>query len=192
MIRPRKRHIKKLRRILKQRNVELCFEDECHFQQHGTRCNMWIPPENVDPTVLQAPTRKSVAVFGAVFPEGGRFASMIYPVFNAESFLCFLKMLIKRRKRGRKLIVVLDNARWHHARYIQPWLAKNKRRIELLFLPPYSPHLNPIERVWKLARYECTHNQYFKDLSEVKEIIEGKFKNWRNGHPALSKLCAII
>ncbi len=169
----------------------MCFEDECHFQQHGSRCNMWIPPENTDPQILLAPTRKSIAVFGAVFPKDGRFVNMFAPVFNAETFLNFLKHLMKRRKHNRKLVMILDNARWHHAVLLRPWLHQNRKHIQLFFLPPYSPHLNPIERVWKLIRYDCTHNQYFKTLSAVKEVVEDKFSTWAKPNSTLSKLCAI-
>jgi transposase len=56
------------------------------------------------------------------------------------------------------MVVVLDNARWHHARALRPWLSKHRRVLRLDFLPPYSPDLNPVERVWKLTRRLCTHN----------------------------------
>ena len=47
--------------------------------------------------------------------------------------------------------VFLDNARYHHARLVQEWLAQPGRRIQLHFIPPYCPHLNPIERLWGLC-----------------------------------------
>jgi len=46
--------------------VDLWATDEVHFQQHGSRCQMWIPPETKDPVLLHAPTRRSVGYFGAV------------------------------------------------------------------------------------------------------------------------------
>jgi hypothetical protein len=58
--------------------------DECHFQQHGTRCRMWVPPEIRDPVLLHAPTRKSVACFGAVNLRSGKFVYALTPWFNAE------------------------------------------------------------------------------------------------------------
>jgi len=53
---------------------------------------------------------------------------------------------------------ILDNSRYHHAILLKPWLEKHQEEIQLDFLPPYSPKLNPIERVWKLTRRLCTHN----------------------------------
>src|SRR6202047_4220115 len=53
--------------------VDLWATDEVHFQQHGSRCRMWIPPEIKDPVLLPAPTRKRVGYFGAVRLRGGLF-----------------------------------------------------------------------------------------------------------------------
>lgn len=53
--------------------VDLWASDEVHFQQHGSRCRMWIPPETKDPVLLHAPTRRSVGYFGAVRLRDGRF-----------------------------------------------------------------------------------------------------------------------
>jgi len=77
---------------------------------------MWIPPEDVDPVLLHAPTRKQTAVFGAVCPSDGRFLTMPAETFDAQTFQLFLGQLLRRRRRGRAMVVVVDNARWHHAR----------------------------------------------------------------------------
>jgi len=153
---------------------------------------MWIPAENTDPILLLAPTRKSISSFGAVRPADGKFTSMMASVFNATTFLLFLKELLKQRRGKRKVVLILDNARWHHARQIRPWLHKNRKRISLFFLPPYSPHLNPVERIWKLTRYNCTHNRYFNELSEVLKVVKDQFSLWRKPNKMLSRLCAII
>lgn len=60
------------------------------------------------------------------------------------------------------------------------------------FLPPYSPELNPIERVWKLTRRLCLHNTYFPKLDQVCVSVERQFDRWNVGSNALKKLCAII
>jgi len=51
-------------------NVDLWATDEVHFQQHGSRCQMWIPPETKDPILLHHPTRRSVGYFAAVRLRG--------------------------------------------------------------------------------------------------------------------------
>ena len=81
---------------------------------------MWVPPENKDPILLHAPTRKSMACFGAANIRTGKLVTTFEPIFNGESFQRFLMRLIKLRSRGKRLVLVLDNAKYHHARIFQP------------------------------------------------------------------------
>ena len=154
---------------------------------------MWVPPEDVDPIVLHAPTRKSVAFFGAVCAGDGRWASQAAETFNAMSFQAFLSYLLRRYRPRRQMVVVVDNARWHHARQLRPWLKEHRKQLRLDFLPPYSPDLNAGERVWKLTRRLCTHNQYFAELDELLERVQDQFDFWTKTHnQVLHTLCAII
>jgi len=59
------------------------------------------------------------------------------------------------------------------------------------FLPPYSPDLNPIERVWKLTRRLCLHNRYFGLLDGVVAAVEDQFAEWTKPNDTLRRLCAI-
>ena len=153
---------------------------------------MWVPPEDADPIVLHAPTRKSIAVFGAVRIDDGRLVASRDKKFDAMTFLTFLEKLLRHRRKDRKMVVVLDNARYHHARLIQPWLKIKRNVLQLLFLPPYSPELNPVERVWKWTRRVCTHNRYFPTLDEVVEDVFNQFVVWSKPNDTLRRLCAII
>jgi transposase len=171
---------------------EIWSLDECHFQQHGSRCAMWVPPEQKDPVVLHAPTKKNVSLFGAVNLSSGKLLHSISPVFNAVTFLEFLRMLSKRGGKKKKIFVVLDNARYHHAILLQSWLNKKSNRISLFFLPPYSPELNPIERVWKLTRRNRTHNQYFPSLDCLVNSVKEQLIIWSIPNETLFKLCCII
>ena len=184
--------LKKLRRLALRDDVDLWFEDECHFQQHGTRCAMWIPPEETDPVILHAPTRKSIGVFGAVRSKDGHLATSREKTFDAMTFLSFLKKLVRHRRQGQKMVVVLDNARWHHAKLLKPWLRKCRHILQLVFLPPYSPELNTVERVWKLTRTLCTHNRYFPEIDGLIDAVSNQFKIWCKPNNTLRRLCAII
>jgi transposase len=172
--------------------IDLWSSDECHFQQHGTRCRMWVPPEDKDPVLLHAPTRKSVACFGAVSVRAGKLVTLFEPKFNAESFQRFLQLLLKHRACRKRLVLVLDNARYHHARALQPWLRQHRKLLTLLFLPPYSPELNPIERVWKLTRRLATHNRHFPTLDDILNAVTERFRLWIKPTRQLVKLCVII
>jgi len=153
---------------------------------------MWVPPEELDPVVLHAPTRKNIGVYGAVCARDGRLLVQRAEKFCAESFLIFLKNLFRRRAKRKKMVVVVDNARWHHARLLQPWLKAHKKYLRLDYLPPYSPELNHIERIWKLTRRLKTHNRYFATLEELAKSVFQQFREWWNPNQTLRRLCAMI
>lgn len=152
---------------------------------------MWIPPENKDPVVLHAPTRKSMAVFGAVRTADGKFSSCLMNIFNAQTFEIFLAQLIRHKRKGRTMVVIVDNAAWHKSKELQSWLEAHKKALRLDFLPPYSPDLNSIERVWKLTRRLRTHNRYFETLEALVETVCEQFKTWSKPNETLRRLCAI-
>jgi transposase len=152
---------------------------------------MWVPPEDIDPVILHAPTRKNAAFFGAVRPSDGLLVTRRADKFNAETFERFLSQQIHRKRQRRKMFVVVDNARWHHAKALAPWLNRHRKTLRLDFLPPYSPQINHIERVWKLTRRLCTHNHYFKDLEELVDTVEDQFGLWTQPNDTLHRLCAI-
>jgi transposase len=167
--------------------------DEVHFQQHGSRCRMWVPPETQDPVFFHQPTRKSVGYYGAVRLRDGRFCfRRETDKFNAQTCWEFLKDL-RAISMGadRRVVVIADNAKYHHARLHQDWRQQEAERFSLDFLPPYSPELNPTERVWKLTRRLCVHNRYFPDLSDVALAVETEFTNWTKPNETLRRLCAI-
>lgn len=153
---------------------------------------MWVPPEDSDPVTLHEPTIKSLSVFGAVRSTDGKLITMLSNTFNADTFQLFLKRLIRHGRKKRKIVLIVDNARYHHARILRPWLKKYRKKIRIDFLPPYSPNLNPIERVWKLARRLCTHNRHFPKLENLEKAVLNQFQNWTKPNETLRKLCAII
>ena len=174
--------------------VDLWALDEVHFQQHGSRCRMWIPPEVRDPILLHAPTRKSIGYFGAVRLRDGKFVSRKEStVFDAATTWAFLKQLRHASSRAvRRVVVILDNASFHHARLHRAWRERCAGRFDLFYLPPYSPDLNPCERVWKLTRRLRTHNRYFALLNEIRVEVSTQFLAWAQPNDTLRRLCAII
>ena len=154
---------------------------------------MWVPPEDIDPVLLHHPTRKSVGYFGAVRVRDGKLVFRREErKFNAMTFHTFLKHLRKVSFRSRRRVaIIIDNARYHHAKLHFDWRSQQSPQFVLDFLPPYSPDLNPIERLWKLTRRICLHNRYFPSLEDVVKSVELKFSKWTSGNDAVRKLCAI-
>jgi transposase len=152
---------------------------------------MWVPPEEKDPTVLLAPTRKSISLFGAVNVKDGRLITRFEKIFDAMTFKNFLMQLLRTRKSGKKVVVILDNAKYHHAKLLKPLLGKYRATLKLEFLPAYSPELNPVERVWKLTRKICTHNVHFEKLDQLKAVVQNQHYRWRKPNSTLARLCCI-
>lgn len=179
---------------MKDDTVDLWATDEVHFQQHGSRCRMWVPPETKDPILLHYPTRRSVGYFGAVRLRDGTFRyHRETDTFNGLTFFAFMKMLRRASVRtGRRVVVITDNAKYHHARLHKQWREEHARDFALDYLPPYSPELNPIERVWKLTRRQCMHDRYFPRLEDVITAVESEFAGWDGPNESLRRLCAII
>lgn len=153
---------------------------------------MWVPPEIKDPVLLHASTRKSVACFGAVNLRTGTFVRSLCATFNAATFETVLKTLLRHRSRDTRMVLVLDNARYHHAVLLNPLRRKYRAVLTRLFLPPYSPQLAPVARVWKLARRMATHNRFFATLDDVLTAVSTCFDRWRTPNSVLRRLCGII
>lgn len=113
--------------------------------------------------------------------------------FNAETCFSFLKKLAEKAlSSGKKVLVLLDNAKYHHAILHKEWRKEMEAKgFFLEYLPPYSPDLNPIERIWKLTRRLKVHNRFFDNINEIIIALESLFKSWFRPNIALKQLCAL-
>ncbi len=107
------RPLKKLHSLARRKDVDQWSLDECHFQHHGTPCRMWAPHEVKDPVLTHAPTRKSIACLGAVSLATEKFAYSSCDAFDSKTFATFLKLLLRHRTHGKRMVIVLDNTRYH-------------------------------------------------------------------------------
>ena len=92
---------------------------------------MWIPPEDSDPVLPHHPTRKSVGYFGAVRLRDGKFLrARESGKFNGDSFWQFLLQLYEHSQSiGKRVILIVDNARHHHAKLHWDWRQGGKPRV---------------------------------------------------------------
>ncbi|MHB1811680.1 MAG: transposase [Thermoplasmataceae archaeon] len=136
--------------------------------------------------VMQEPNRKGISAFGAVNIRNGKLITKITDRYNALTFLEFLSTVHARFPDS---ILVLDNAMYHHAGIITDYAFLIG--VDLLFLPSYSPKLNPIERVWKLVKKNANHNRYFQLLSDLGGALVGEFSKYSKPNRELTKLGVI-
>jgi len=92
---------------------------------------------------------------------------------NAESTICFFKKIEEAYPVERMIHVFCDNAPYYRNKAVGQYLATSK--IVLHFLPPYSPNLNPIERLWKWMKERVIYNVYYQDFEDFKGAVLGFF-----------------
>lgn len=175
--------------IRKKGLYEIYFEDECHFQRNTTIVRAWFL-KGTTPEIKSPPVREKISVMGAMGMDNGQLITMKAEIFNAITFRAFLKKIIKNAKTKRKILLVLDNARYHHAIINREFLNSVKDKIKLFYLPAYSPELNPIESFWKKTRRGVTHNRYFESLAEEGECLSHFFNKFKKPNDILTSLSA--
>ena len=136
------------------------FADAVH-PTHGARpAGCWAPKE-VKVALDQTSGRDRLNIHGAIDLETGKTRMIEVSTVDAMSTIALLIAIEAMYPAMRLIHVFLDNARYHHARAVQEWLAMPGRRIKLHFVPAYCPHLNPIERLWGLMHENVTHNRCY-------------------------------
>jgi transposase len=162
------------------------FYDEAFFKRETTITRGWYL-KGSKPEVINRKSHDKVGVHSAI-SLSGRLFSLIFNEFNSDTFIEYLKALTLGIKK--KITLVLDNASPHKSKKIKEFVAKNKRKIELIYLPAYSPDLNPQEGVWKDIRYSRTHNVYFDDYISLENTIVDYLKDFSVPNEKLAGLCA--
>jgi transposase len=84
--------------------------------------------------------------------------------------LSFLEFVLKEYE-GKFVVMVTDNARIHRSEKVQGFLRQNAGRILLMYLPPYSPNLNPIERLWKWLKQQVIANVFHPTKASIEEAV---------------------
>ena len=98
--------------------------------------------------------------------ETGEVYCEEHDTYDSEVFLGFLKNVLSKNNDG-KTVIILDNARIHHAKLLQPFLKENEEQLQLMYLPPYSPDLNLIEGLWKWLKEKVIYNVFYKTLKSL-------------------------
>lgn len=136
--------------------------------------------------------RERVTLFGAVNPISGEFIAKQAERGNAKTFKKFIKKVMRHYKNCTgKIHMVLDNVRYHHAKSLKPFLEKNKDRIELVFLPPYCPDFNPVERVWWYMRKKISHSRYVDTLKNRIKAFWTMFSHYQKPSTFIVDLCNV-
>lgn len=127
----------------KEEDAEVYWGDETGLRNDAQH-ERGYAPKGKTPVIRLNAKRESVNMISAITNQGKVRFKLFEGGMNAAILIDFLKRLVKDAKQ-RKVILILDNLRVHHAKKVKDWLAGKEEQIEIFYLPPYSPELNPDE-----------------------------------------------
>src|ERR1035437_5929908 len=128
-------------------NEAVLFADAVHPTHAARAAGCWAPSQE-KLAIEQTSGRQRINIHGAIDLETGQTRMIEALTIDAASTIRLLQSIEALYPMLPLIHVFLDNARYHHDRLVQEWLALPGRRIKLHFIPTYCPHLNPIERLW--------------------------------------------
>lgn len=160
-----------LRELLEDPEVELWFGDECGVEGDPRPRRRWVK-RGEKARVTKNGDHMRMNVTGMICPRTGEAYALEFSHSDTEVFQCFLNEANKdlRFERKRQILIV-DNASWHKRKSLQ-W-----GRLEPMFLPPYSPDFNPIERLWLLIKAEWFSDFVAKSRDQLIDRLDQAL-NW--------------
>lgn len=163
------------------------FSDATH-PTHNTKPSYgWIKRGKKNDIYIKSNTgRGRINLLGALDIDDKTAVVIEEKTIDANPVIALLNSVKKKQPQG-KVYLVVDNAKYHYARRVNNWLLHHSR-FKLIFLPPYSPNLNIIERLWRFFHQKVTNNHYFESFKEFKEQSLAFFKNLNQYKPELETL----
>ncbi len=155
---------------------QVVFGDAVHPEYQTRPAHGWIMKG--DPVaVSRTAGRQRLNLHGALNLETGACHMVETEVVNAETTIALLSRLLTAYPEAGTIHVILDNARYHHAKIVGEWLKTDGKRLNLIFLPPYAPNLNAIERLWAVLHKAITHNKFYHSFNDFAKAVQTFFRD---------------
>jgi transposase len=155
-------------------NDVICFMDAVHPQHNPVLGYGWIK-RGEDHKVKSNTGRRRVNINGAIDLERLEPVTRFDETIDATSTIALFQQLEQVYAVATWIYVICDNARYYRAKAVEAYIKDS--RIKLVFLPPYAPNLNLIERLWKLFKKKVLYNEYYESFSEFRKACEDFFSN---------------
>ena len=147
-------------------DAEIVFLDAVHPEHNTMAAYGWI--KRGEKRELKTNSgRQRLNLHGAINAETHEVTVIESETIDKDSTVQLLEILEQKYFYASMLYIILDNARYHYSKEVKAWLQGKK--IKLVFLPPYSPNLNLIERLWKFFKKKVLYNKYYKDVKEFRK-----------------------
>jgi len=169
----------------KKKKNPIYFMDGTHPQHNTVAAYGWIK-KGTHKEIKSNSGRQRININGAINIENLKASVHYGESINAQSTIALFKKIDRANKNADKIYVIADNARYYKCKIVDKYLKSSK--IEFIFLPPYSPNLNLIERLWKHFRKIVLYNKYYKTFEEFKIACKLFFRNIKKYRKDLSSL----
>jgi transposase len=150
------------------------FMDGVHPLHNSINCNGWIK-KGTEKAIRANTGRDRLNINGACNVEKIEVIINEGVTVNAQSTIALFDKMLLHQPKG-KLNIIADNARYYRCSVVSEYL-KNEPRINLIFLPPYSPNLNLIERLWRFYKQTVLYDTYHKSYEDFKKETLFFFEN---------------
>ncbi|MCU6713274.1 IS630 family transposase [Paenibacillus sp. J5C_2022] len=162
---------KPIKKLLNGEIDRILFIDESMIRDYQALSRTWFPKgkQKIVPTYGK---HHGAKLIGSLDYETGEVFCTQEIQYTAQEFLSFLQKLVKKYE-NQKIVLVLDNAKIHHAALIQPFLTEHQSVLTLLYLPPYSPKLNLIEGLWGWLKESVINNVFFDSVQKIRKAVQG-------------------
>jgi transposase len=153
-----------------QKGETICFLDGTH-PTHNTRPSYGWIRKGVIKQIRTNTGRYRLNLSGAIDIFSKQIIVREDETLDTAATLSFLSEIESAYPEATKIHVFCDNARYYKNKKVQTYLTTSK--IQMHFLPPYSPNLNPIERLWKFVNENVLYNKYYEKFSEFRNAVLG-------------------
>lgn len=150
------------------------FMDGMHPQHNPVMACGWIKRGEEHP-IPSNTGRKRLNINGAINLDQLEPVVRYDDRINSDSTIALLEQLETLHVMASWIYVICDNARYYRAKAVQEYLKSS--RVKLVFLPPYSPNLNLIERLWKFFKKNILYNRYFESFDKFKTACQEFFSH---------------
>jgi transposase len=161
---------------------KIYFSDSTHPQYNPVISYGWFK-KGVEFDVFTNSGRFRLNINGAVCLDDMDIVARTCNRVNADSLCVLLKAIKEKNQSQEKLFLVMDNASFNRSKMVKE-MAKTLG-IELVYLPPYSPNLNPIERLWKFFKKKTLYNKYYESFDDFNKACVNFFRYARKYRPEL-------
>jgi len=164
---------------------QIYFMDGVHPLHNSQPAYGWMK-KDCDYTIQSNTCRERVNINGAVNIESLEVHYRQDETINSQSAICLFLQILAAQKTG-NAYVIADNAKYYKSQVINDFLSKNERLI-IIYLPPYSPNLNLIERLWRFLKKNVTYNKYYEKFALFRTVILHFLENINQHKAALRSL----